>query len=127
MARIVARRDEVEGYVYFKSIDGFRTPVDAREVISRNGGDFSDELKEWRAPVNRGAVIVAALKAKGHNVIAVDAHAPARPQVRGPLECAACAQPYRATRRAAHNETCVSCAEPLELVEPPEDVTREAV
>jgi len=113
MARLIARRDTAEGYVFVRSGDSYPVPEAARGVLKRNGGEFSGESKEWRIPLHCGADVVAALRVAGHTVITVDAGDP-RP-ARQAMECRACGAPY-GDAVLGPASACVCCGEPLELV-----------
>lgn len=120
MARLIARKDEVARYVYVRASDGFPVPTEAREILKRNGAEFSGETKEWRVHINRGPAVVTAIRAEGHTVVAVDGNAPPPPPTRGPLECRECGQPYRVGRTVVGGEPCAACGAELHLIEPPE-------
>ena len=116
MARVIARRDLEARYVFFRSGDGFNIPGDARDLLKRNGGDFSGETKEWRVPLARGAGVVDSLRVDGHTVVTVDAN-DRRPTVTA-LECRNCAKPYSSRSNPAPGSMCAACNAPLELVPP---------
>lgn len=114
MARLIARLDKLAGYVYFRSGDKFAIPEDARQVIKRNGGEFSGEDKEWRVGAHRGGAVVDAIQVNGHQVIKVDTDAVRHAEVL--LECGECQAPYPARKYPEAGEKCRFCNAPLTLV-----------
>lgn len=118
MARVLARRDQSAGYVFFRSLDGYAIPAEVRDVLKANSGDYSGEAKEWRVPLARGAQIVEKARSWGHELVTIDAGSVrAAPR---PVECADCGQPYRASKVPTPGELCAAGGHVLELVHPPE-------
>jgi hypothetical protein len=119
-AVLIARKDAGAGYVYVRSGDGYAIPLGVWDVLRKTfHAEWSPITRELRLTVTHGVEAVNRLCAEGHRVLKVASESERANAPRGPLECAACGQPYRITHAPTESETCRDCGQPLELVPPP--------